>query len=183
MFVYKFRMLKPEGVTPKRRAAAKAKFTRKYNETMRKNEQVALLPELQVELPEPVTPEAEIAAHDERTMAMQESNRIEQAKEWRKARARVFALDSAMRARVLKHWNRGIYPGTPGYLVTVMHGIVTGKFDPEGYDAMLQIAKRKGEEARAKIDLRLARHWTAYYESEPGTMVRPDRALVRYAEK
>ncbi|ACL62440.1 hypothetical protein [Methylobacterium nodulans] len=49
---------------------------------------------------------------------------------WRQARARLFALDTALRRTIRALWRTCRYPGDPPYLAGLLHQIAVGRFDP-----------------------------------------------------
>lgn len=71
--------------------------------------------------------------HRLRTMAAEASQREWRAmlaRDWRRARAELRNFDPALRRQLLDHWNRHRWlPGTPGYLLNMLHRYRTGRLD------------------------------------------------------
>lgn len=61
----------------------------------------------------------------------QQNFRDARAKKWRKARRRLFELGDNVRLTVRQLWKEAPYPGSPEYLLDLMHGIETGRVDLE----------------------------------------------------
>jgi hypothetical protein len=71
--------------------------------------------------------------HRLRTLAWEKSQRewrARLAREWRQARAELVTFPPAEREQLLRHWNRHRWlPGTPGYLLNMLHRHRTGRLD------------------------------------------------------
>lgn len=60
----------------------------------------------------------------------QQSRRDHHARNWRRARAAVAALNPNLRPIVRALWNDAPYPADPVYLLTLLHSIDVGRVDP-----------------------------------------------------
>lgn len=61
----------------------------------------------------------------------QQDARDRRAREWRRARARLFVYGDNLRPLLRKLWRECPYPGDPACLADLLHGIDTGRIDPE----------------------------------------------------
>lgn len=143
MFFSRYITICPNGVTPQRLAAAKGKITKRKKELQRRNESVALFPELQAPLPD-FDPISEIEKQDQRLVEFQIDDRLKVAAAWRAHRRILFGLDPVMRRRVIAYWNLRIYPGTPEYFITILKGVVSGRINPEEEAALKALLAKRG---------------------------------------
>lgn len=71
--------------------------------------------------------------HDHRAQARELAQaewRARRAAKWQQGRAEFSRFDSALRRHLLDHWNRHRWlPGTPEYLLTMLHMQRTGRLD------------------------------------------------------
>jgi hypothetical protein len=58
------------------------------------------------------------------------ARRAQRAADWRRARARLFALDSSLRGTTRALWRTCPYPGDPAYILDLLHQIAVGHVDP-----------------------------------------------------
>lgn len=61
----------------------------------------------------------------------QEEHRAQRAALWRKARRRLFGYGDNTRRILRQLWNSAPYPGTPGYLLDMLHSYEVGRLDPD----------------------------------------------------
>ena len=59
------------------------------------------------------------------------ARRSQRAAGWRRARARLFALDAPLRGRIRSLWRTCPYPGDPSYFADLLHQIAVGRVDPQ----------------------------------------------------
>lgn len=59
----------------------------------------------------------------------QQSYRDRRAANWREARRRLFSYSGNVRAQLRYHWNTCPYPGTPEYLLDMLHSYSVGRLD------------------------------------------------------
>ena len=79
---------------------------------------------------------------------LEQTQRALAAKHWRKGRALLRGMDEPLRTKALHHWNRGIYPSTAVYSVTMMRSISLGQFDIDEYNRELERVKILGQKYR-----------------------------------
>jgi hypothetical protein len=65
--------------------------------------------------------EARLDDLDQQNLARVRAWRTHRAQAWRTARRRLRALDPDLRRRVWAHWQRGHLPGSPEYLLDLIH--------------------------------------------------------------
>lgn len=62
---------------------------------------------------------------------MQQGNRDQRARNWRRARVRLYGYGDNMRAVLRQLWRECPYPADPSYFLDLLHQIDRGKVDPE----------------------------------------------------
>ncbi|MDG3575997.1 hypothetical protein P7F60_06350 [Rhizobium sp. YJ-22] len=61
----------------------------------------------------------------------QQEHRDQRAQLWRRARQRLFGYGNNIRLTLRRLWNTCPYPGTPVYLLDLLHSYDVGRLDPE----------------------------------------------------
>lgn len=61
----------------------------------------------------------------------EQSRRAQKAARWREARRRLFGYGDNVRGALRRLWNAAPYPGTPEYLLGMLHSYDVGRIDPD----------------------------------------------------
>ena len=61
----------------------------------------------------------------------QQRDRDRRARDWRRGRARISGYGDNLRPLLIQVWRDSPYPADPVYLLEMLHGIDTGRIDPE----------------------------------------------------
>lgn len=101
-----------------------------------------------------------MAARAVRWDRWQDDYRAQRAALWRRARQRLAAYGENTR-RILRHlWNTAPYPGTPGYLLDMLHSFDVGRLDPENPPWIWRGGEMNMEAVRLTIERIKARNAT-----------------------
>lgn len=78
-------------------------------------------------------PDADTVMADraEKWVLWEQENRNRRAANWRRARARLFSYGDNVRQVLRDLWSKAPYPGTPEYLLDMLHSFDVGRLDPE----------------------------------------------------
>lgn len=94
-----------------------------------------------------------VANYDAGFLSWYSDRRKDRAKNWLRARASLARLPDEQRRAVISCWRRCTYPLDPEYLLSLIHNIETGKFDPVAHEADLERLRKLGAAARQRQEV------------------------------